>query len=49
VSIEKKSLLGKKTSPSASPSIKKTPSAKAKVDTAKPATSKVIAALRVLP
>lgn len=43
--MEKKSLVGKKTS--ASPAPRKTQTTKAKVDTGKPAASKVVAALKV--
>lgn len=47
MSIEKKSLVSKQAA--AASSNKKKSSAKAKVDTAKPASSKVIAAMRVGP
>jgi hypothetical protein len=47
VSIEKKSLVGKQAP--AAPSNKKKSSAKAKVDTAKPASSKVVAAFKAFP
>jgi hypothetical protein len=47
VSIEKKSLVSRQATPA--PSNKKKSSVKAKVDTAKPASSKVIAAMMVRP
>ena len=47
LSIEKKSLASKQAS--AAPTNKKKSSAKAKIDTAKPASSKVISAMRVIP
>jgi len=47
MAIEKKSLVGKKTTPSPAP--RKTQKAKAKVDTAKPEASKVVAALAFKP